>query len=247
MIRNLMTILFGVMLCCPAAPTCAAPSDEQLGLHPDGKPWQFHGDQGRADGLPRVLLIGDSILSGYHVQVTTALKGKASVDTWVTPMHLASGSLHKQLRDVLSRGPYDVIHFNIGLHGWPPGRIPEGKYEQLMRQYVDILLHHSPKARLVWAATTQITVKGKPTELDPVHNATIVERNAIAARVMGECGIPINDLYTLMAKRLNLAKGDGFHWTAPGRNIHAKAVIDAVKQALARPGQEQPVTGNTGS
>ncbi|NQT41314.1 MAG: SGNH/GDSL hydrolase family protein, partial [Planctomycetes bacterium] len=130
--------------------------------------------------------------------------------------------------------PYDVIHFNIGLHGWPPGRIPDGQYEPLLRRYVEILRHHWPKTRLVWASTTQITVQGKPSELDPVHNATIVQRNTIAARVMGEYKIPISDLHGLMADQLKLAAGDRFHWTAPGRSIQAKAVIDAVKQALAR-------------
>ena len=167
-------------------------SDKSIGLHSDGGAWQFY-RQAQKDDLPRVLLIGDSILNGYRDRVVDALEGKAVVDCWLTPLHLNSPDLHHDLRKVLEQGPYDVVHFNIGLHGWTPGRIPPGQYEPLLRKYVELLKSHSKSSRLIWASSTPITVKDKPTELDPVHNKTIADRNAIAARVMPTYGIADND------------------------------------------------------
>jgi len=37
--------------------------------------------------LPRVLLMGDSILAGYHKFVIEALQDKATIDAWVQPYH----------------------------------------------------------------------------------------------------------------------------------------------------------------
>lgn len=46
------------------------------------------------------------------------------------------------------KGPYDIIHFNLGLHGWQKGRIPEGQFEALTRQMVQAFRQHAPKATL---------------------------------------------------------------------------------------------------
>ena len=66
-------------------------------------------------GLPRVLLIGDSISIGYTPIVRENLKGKAEV---VRPntncQHTAYGL--SQIKTWLGDGKWDVIHFNFGLH-----------------------------------------------------------------------------------------------------------------------------------
>ena len=72
--------------------------------------------------LPRVLLIGDSILDGYIRDVTASLNGKANVDFWENP-YFQSEELNQLLGKVLGYGPYDAVHFNMGLHGWQKGRI----------------------------------------------------------------------------------------------------------------------------
>ena len=181
--------------------------------------------------LPRVLLIGDSIVNGYRAPVAKALEGKARVDCWITGMHLNSPNLRKHLAEILDQQSYDVIHFNIGLHGWPTGRIPEGQYEPLMRAYVRTLREHGGKAKLIWASTTPVTVRDKPLELDEVIEATVTGRNAIAARVMKESGIPTNDLHGLVVDKLHLARGDKFHWKSEGYALMARAVSEAILQA----------------
>jgi len=210
----------------------AVKSDKDIGLHSDGGAWQFYRQETSGD-LPRVLLMGDSIMNGYRGRVIAALKDKAVVDCWLTPLHLKSKELHHDLRKVLQQGPYDVVHFNIGLHGWPPGLIPEGQYEPLLRQYVEIIKSHSGTSRLIWASTTQITVKGKPTELDPVHNKTILARNAIAAKLMPKYGIAVNDICGLMSDKLKLARGDGYHWNGKAYDLMAKQIVSYVQVAIA--------------
>lgn len=135
-------------------------------LHADGKGWRLDKARVTDPNRPRVLLIGDSVLNGYVKSVTTALQGKAYVDAWVNPYH-QSVHVNKLLAEVLAQGPYDVVHFNMGLHGWQKGRIPEGAFQRLTQAYLDVIKAKLPKARILWASSTPVTVKGKPAELDP--------------------------------------------------------------------------------
>ena len=91
-------------------------------LQSEGKGWRLEKADAVDPKMRRILLIGDSILNGYARQVIKKLHGKAYVDMWVNPYH-QSENLNKILDRVLSQGPYDLIHFNVGLHGWQEGRI----------------------------------------------------------------------------------------------------------------------------
>lgn len=197
-------------------------------------PWRVHKCERVDPDLPRVLLIGDSITNGYRRPVAELLDGKACVDSWVTGMNLNSGGLREKLAGVVSDESYDVIHFNIGLHGWPEGRIPEGQYEPLLQAYVKTLREHGGGAKLIWGSTTPVTVRDKPEELNPDIEPIIAKRNAIASRVMKENNIPVNDLHALVVDKLELATGDRFHWKAPGYALMARAVSDAIVDALKR-------------
>lgn len=238
-----ITILLTALLACQFAlaqeSKRSPPNDPEL--HSDGGPWRFYRASSEDVALPRVLLIGDSIMNGYRGYVHGLLKGTANVDVWLTPLHLKSEPLHADLQKVLEQGPYAVIHFNIGLHGWPPGRIPEGQYEPLMRAYVEILRSHHEEVRLIWGSTTQITVKDNPTELDPVHNSTIVKRNRVCAKVMNVYGIPVNDLYGLMSDKLKLARGDRFHWKGPGYRVMAEQISQHISSTLGSSQIQMPV------
>src|SRR5262249_10720902 len=66
-------------------------------------------------GLPRVLLIGDSISVGYTVPVRELLKSKANVHRILTNGGpTVNGVQH--ISEWLGSGKWDVIHFNWGLH-----------------------------------------------------------------------------------------------------------------------------------
>jgi len=209
-----------------------AVADHKLGLQSDGGPWHFYAAEEPPAARARVLLIGDSIMNGYRGAVAEELADVAVVDCWLTGMHLASPSLRDDLAQVLTQGPYAVVHFNIGLHGWPEGRILTGQYEPLLRAYLATIQAGAENARLTWASTTQITEQERPELLDPVNNPTIVRRNAIAEKVMTEQGVAINDLYGLMSDHLALARGDKFHWSPAGVAMQAAQVARVIRAAL---------------
>ena len=66
-------------------------------------------------GLPRVLLIGDSISIGYTVPVRELLEGKANVHRPLTNCGPTSKGV-AEIEEWLGDGKWDVIHFNWGLH-----------------------------------------------------------------------------------------------------------------------------------
>jgi len=182
----------------------------------------------------RVLLIGDSILGGYLAEVLKALKDEVAIDYWITPINEGSPELFSSLQRVMSHGPYDIIHFNIGLHGWPKGRVDDTKYEAIMQQYIDILKKGSPNADLIWATTTPVTVKGDSSKLNEEINPIIVSRNKMALVVMKKNHVEIDDLYGLMVNNLPMARGDMFHWTPEGVHLQGEAVIEIIKKSLSR-------------
>ncbi len=78
MIVNRKTLKTSLILLCLAATTLfaargegAIKSNKDIGLHSDGGAWQFYRQAPNGD-LPRVLLIGDSIMNGYNAQVISA-------------------------------------------------------------------------------------------------------------------------------------------------------------------------------
>jgi len=200
-------------------------------LHAEGKGWGLEKARIADPVLPRVLLIGDSILGGYHKDVIAALAGKAYVDVWQNP-YCQSEKVNRVLAEVLEQGPYDVMHANMGLHGWPVGRIKEGTFEPLTKAYIGVIRQKLPKAKIIWANSTPVRTKGKPGELDPVINANILEQNRMSAKVMKEMNVPVNDFYSLLVGRLELAKPDQFHWTAPAYRILAEAATRSICAAL---------------
>lgn len=201
-------------------------------LHADGKGWGLDKAKVTDPKLPRVLLIGDSILNGYRKHVIAALAGKAYVDAWVNP-YCQSEHYNKLLADVLEKnGPYDVVHFNMGLHGWPKGRIKDGTFEPLTKAYIAVIKQKLPKAKIIWASSTPVTVKGKPTELDPAINPIIIEHNRMAANVMKEMNVPVNDFYSLLVNKLDLARGDQFHWKPDAYKILGQTATDSILREL---------------
>src|SRR2546423_800188 len=65
-----------------------------------------------AKGLPRVLLVGDSIARGYYPGVADRLKGKAVVARLTTSKGLGDPALPDEVRLVLGQAKFDVVHFN---------------------------------------------------------------------------------------------------------------------------------------
>ena len=205
-------------------------TDERL--HSEGKGWGL--DQAKVvdAARPRILLVGDSILHGYLETVKAELKGKAYVDAWMNP-YWQSETLNKLLGEVLDKGPYDVVHINTGLHGWANGRIKEVTFEPLTKAMIEVIRGKCPKAKIIWANSTPVTTKKPaPPALNPDINPNIIEQNRMAAKVMAEMNVPVNDFYSLLVDKLELARGDQFHWKNEAYPILGKLCSDSILKAL---------------
>jgi hypothetical protein len=132
----------------PGDTTAPAAEESDKRLHADGKGWKLEKAVVVDKQRPRVLLIGDSILSGYKNQVINALKGRAYVDAWVNPYHQSEHLTKVLLPEILANGPYDAVHFNMGLHGWQEGRIKDGTFEPLTKAYVQTIRKTLPEAAI---------------------------------------------------------------------------------------------------
>lgn len=193
--------------------------------------------------LPKVLLIGDSISEGYTGPVKRLLEGLADVcrapvncgPTWFGIEHI---------REWLGDTRWDVTHFNWGIWDMHQmcgdeivagGRIrttPE-QYESNLRQLVSIL--KSTGAALIWASTTPVhPVRDPAFGVNAVDGENVPKYNAVAARVMAENEIPIDDLYSLALPNADeLRKGDSIHFTDEGYEVLARQVADSIRRELA--------------
>ncbi len=215
-------------------PVIPKQTESDANLPPKGGNWSLREATVTDPSLPRVLLIGDSVTNAYLEPVRKALAGKANIDAWITPTTQADKSLPKTIAAILAWQKYAVIHFNLGLHGWQAGRIPEGQYEPLTRQLVENLRAGAPQAALIWATITPVTVKGEPEKLNPDIQPTIENHNRMALEVMKAEGVEIDDLAGLMAKNLPLAAGDMFHWKPAGVALLTESVTKSIGTALEK-------------
>ena len=194
-------------------------------------------------GLPRVLLIGDSISIAYTVPVRTLLAGKANVHR--IPVN---GGNSKAGRTALTRwlgtGKWDVVHVNFGLHD--AKLVGSTGLPAVSREaYVDNLKVIAQQiqatgAKVVFATTTPVPVSLRATKitagaLPPKTRLfdDIPERNELAVSALKEIGVRINDLYeVILPEQEKLQNKNDVHFSAVGSKVLAQAVADSILQSL---------------
>lgn len=176
--------------------------------------------------LPRVLLLGDSISQGYTLPVCELLDGKANVhqaDWSSTP------DKPQSRQEPLNGGKWAVIHFNCGLHDlkyWKDGQMDLTGPRFTSMQHYEKNLHamarqlRATRALFIWASTTPVP-KG-------ANGRVVGDYNALAARVMREEKVPINDLHTVASKRSELQYPENVHFTEEDSRRLAKKVAEAI-------------------
>jgi lysophospholipase L1-like esterase len=179
--------------------------------------------------LPKVLLIGDSIVRAYYKEVEDRLKGKAVVGRLSTSKSLGDPGLLAEVKLVLSQTSFDVVHVNNGLHGWG---YSEDQYAAALPQLIALIKADAPRATLMWAATTPVRVADK---LDALSEKTerVKKRNAIAAKFMTKESIPTDDLFAVVAEKSEFYSRDGVHFNAKGNAALATQVADAIRPLLS--------------
>jgi len=189
--------------------------------------------------LPRVLLIGDSISIGYTVDIQKMLSGIANVHR----IPVNGGPTTRGLASIdnwLGEDDWDVIHFNWGLHDLKyidakgglanvaDGKIqvPIDQYESNLRTLVERL--KLTKAKLIWRSTTPVP-KGAKGRI--VGDAA--KYNTIAAEIMKEHNIPIDDQYAFALSRLTqIQRPANVHFTPEGSRALAAQAVKLIKLHL---------------
>lgn len=184
-----------------------------------------------ARGLPRVLLLGDSIARGYGPRVEQKLKGRASLARLATSKSVGDPALLAEVALVLGQARFDVIHFNNGLHGFG---YTEDDYRKAFPGLIETLKGGAPGARLIWATSTPIRERDHLDTLDP-RTARIKVRNAVAARLVEAEAIPVDDLFALMDGHPEYHAADGIHFNDRGVAAQAEQVAARIGAALDAP------------
>jgi alpha-L-fucosidase len=197
-----------------------------------------------------VLLIGDSICGGYQQGVKKLLTGKAEVVKQEgNAQHTGTGL--EKLDQWLGDGQWNVIHFNWGL--WDLAyRNPksenfghldkvDGKlttslpdYEKNLRTLVARL--KKTGATLIWASTTPVP-DGEPGRI----KGDEVKYNAVAAKIMAENGIAIDDLHAEVIRQ-GRPKTNNVHDTGDLSPKAAGSIVAALadRSTAATPDKEAP-------
>jgi len=182
--------------------------------------------------LPRVLLIGDSIMNGYSPYVVEALRGRANVIRLVAfgmVAQNAAGAAQFVEKNRLKDGEYAVIHYNDGLHSLPP-RITDAQYGEGLGHMLRQLRTMTPK--VIWATTTPAPDRNNT--LGPESaNGAVLTRNLMSKQIAGDLGIEVNDLYELVIGRREQLQGfANLHFTPEGSKAMGEQIAAKILAAL---------------
>ncbi len=190
---------------------------------------------------PKVLIIGDSISIGYFEPTKQLLQGQAEV--YHNPgnaAHTANGLA--KLDEWLGDTPWDVIHFNHGLHDLKfmnekgelvdPAKgfqqIPIDQYERNLDELVMRL--KKTGATLIFATTTPV-----PQGSSGRIQGDARRYNQAALRVMKKHRVRINDLYAFALPRLDsIQRPHNVHFTEEGSRLLAQQVAESIRKALEK-------------
>lgn len=209
-------------------------------------------------GLPRVLLIGDSISIAYTLPVRALLEGKANVHRIPT-----NGGNSKAGRSALTRwlgtGKWDVVHVNFGLHDAKlvgSTGLPAVSREDYVENLKVIARQiQATGAQVIFATTTPIPATLRATTITPGVLPpktrlfdSIPERNDLAVSALKEIGVRIDDLYeAILPQQEKLQNRNDVHFSAAGSKVLAQAVADSILQNLpASPAAPDPASHPAG-
>lgn len=193
--------------------------------------------------LPKVALLGDSIRMGYAPIVVKRLEGKAIVVEPKINCGDSANVLAKLVTWTIEQQP-DIVHFNCGIHDIKKDKqtgrfqVPPEQYEANLRKIVETLRKETP-AKVIFATTTPILDDQAAQQREKASyallDASTVEYNRIAVRVMQELSVPVDDLRAVCGEgdqRRQRFTNDGVHFTAAGRELLGDAVAEFIASHL---------------
>jgi acyl-CoA thioesterase-1 len=246
-LRSVLTVSLVTAILC-ASGAAFADDAKKAKTKPARKPNPAMAKITDVEGLPRVLLIGDSISIGYTVAVREELKGVANVHRPLAncgPTTRGVAAIDEWLETGGADKKWDVIHFNWGLHDLkymgPKGQnladpkgtdsvqqVPPAEYEKNLRTLVERL--KKTGATLIWRNTTPVP-EGAAGRL--VGDS--VKYNEIAAKVMKEHDIATDDLYSIAKEKMaEIMLPANVHFKPEGSKLLGAKVANTIKAALEK-------------
>ncbi|MEO2047998.1 MAG: SGNH/GDSL hydrolase family protein [Pirellulales bacterium] len=243
---SLLALLPGLLLAQEKSPTKKQQTKQQPAKKKQAKkrPNPVYAPIKDDPSLPRVLLIGDSISIGYTLPVRGLLKGQANVHRPPTNCGPTISGL-KQIDAWIGKQSWDVIHFNWGLHDLkymgPKGQnlakpgtegshqqVPPAEYEKNLRKLVARL--KKTGVSLIWCTTTPV-----PEGAAGRVVGDSAKYNAIAAKVMQENDVAVDDLYAFSLPKLkSIMRPADVHFTPDGSKQLAEYVVTTIRAALKK-------------
>lgn len=116
--------------------------------------WSEHRSYNTKDTKsPRILLIGDSICSGYQNRVRDNLQDRANITYWISSKCVTDPSYLRELDMVLDYQPYTMITFNNGLHSlWGDRKEWKDAYDGVIR----FIMAKCPNVKLTIVSSTPL-------------------------------------------------------------------------------------------
>lgn len=187
--------------------------------------WEVRPDNPQPQ-LPNVLLVGDSITRNYYPDVTKDLAGKANVYLFSSSISVGDPRLPEQLKEffALEDKHFRVVHFNNGMHGWG---YTEAEYKAAFPGFIRALRKGAPGAKLIWANTTPV----KKDDPAWTSNARINARNSIAASIVKQQHIPIDDQHKIILQHPDMYSNN-VHPNKEASSIQGKQVAAEIEKLL---------------
>jgi len=194
-------------------------------------------------GLPRVLIIGDSISIGYTLALRQALEGVANVHRPPENCESTREGLAK-LDHWLGAGKWDLIQFNWGLHDLKyvdaqGNRVAVDKGKQKVplegyRRNLEELVGRLEKtgAILIWRPTTPVPpgAAGRIPGSEAAYNEA-------AAAIMARHGIRIDDMNAFIRdRRIPHVEPDNVHFSKESSARLAEEAAGVIRRALEQAG-----------
>ena len=191
--------------------------------------------------LPKVLLIGDSISSGYYPSVAKALEGKAVVAKSSDNGESTAVGVIK-IDGWLGDTKWDVIHFNWGvwdMYGWQYATDDRSPAMYAQRLETLVLRMKKTGARMIWATTTPVPPKPEATMLKRWKKEVVIDGELerqyqeAALQVMKKHEVRVNDLYALLKpRRGEFQPDDDVHFSGAGTALMAKQTAECILKSL---------------
>jgi len=215
--------MLSLLYCLPLLPLAAAAAPD-----PSLKPIED------VAGLPRVLLIGDSISMGYTLPTRKLLEGKANVHRIPTNGGPTINGL-KHLDAWLGQAKWDVIHFNFGLHDLrldAQGRhqVELADYSRNLRTLAEKMV--ATRAKVIWCTTTPVPEGNLQ---PPRRNADVLAYNEAAAKALDGLNLAVDDLYAFALPKLaEIQIKENVHFKPAGYKVLAEQVARGIRAALEK-------------